>query len=131
MAMGKCAAKGGFFILRDCRNLALNTCHFCMRPSCGDHYLMRGAMVVCLDCNARQQQQTEEERADLLASDGAQNRSGLHSYRHGYYHDSSANPFYLGYYYDRYYDTYDTRAFDKRQVDAFFGDDTEAGFLDS
>lgn len=132
MAMGKCAAKRGFFVLRDCHNLAMNNCNQCLRPVCGDHYLMRGNGLVCHDCNVRQQQFTDDERLELIARDGAQNRLGFHAYRHSYYVDGDGySPFYLGYYYDRYYDAYDARAFDKRHVDDFLGDDDGFGFTDS
>ena len=93
---------------------------------------MRGQMLVCLDCHARQQQLTDEEQKNVIANEGPFGRSGLHTYRHGYYSNRNYAPFYTGLYYSQYYDTYDTRAFDKRATQAGFDDDSMSmGFSDS
>ena len=127
-----CAIKRGFFVLRDCGNAAMNSCQYCSRPVCQEHGLMRGQLLVCLDCQARQQQLTDEEQKNMMANDGAFGRSGLHTYRHNYYANRNYAPFYTGLYYSQYYDTYDARAFDKRATPEGFDDDTTSmGFLDS
>ncbi|MBI3652367.1 MAG: hypothetical protein HY231_15200 [Acidobacteria bacterium] len=135
MWMGKCAVKQGFFVLRDCESPALNACGFCARPTCTTHGLRRGQTFVCLDCNARQQQLTQEEQFEQMTDDDNNNtsRSGLYTYRHGYYTSQNYSPFYTGLYYDHYYDTYDTRAFDRRETTGFDEDDERlsGGFLDS
>jgi hypothetical protein len=133
MWIGKCIVKRGFFVLRDCGKQAMNACSFCSRAVCQEHSLMRGQTLVCLDCNARQQQLTDEEKFNQMTGDATQNRSGLYTYRHGYYSQGGYSPFYSGFYYSSYYDTYDTRAFTRRETDvAFDGDDSSSiGFLDS
>jgi hypothetical protein len=132
MWMGRCAVKRGFFVLRDCGNHAINSCSFCSRLVCHEHGFTRGQTLVCLDCNARQQQLKEDEQFEQMAEDGTQHRSGLYTYRHGFYNRGIYSPFYYGDYYDRYYDTYDTRAFERRETDKDFGDDDAGvGFLDS
>jgi hypothetical protein len=132
MWMGKCSVKQGFFVLRDCDSPALNACAFCSRPVCNHHGFLRGQTFVCLDCNARQQQLTEAEQFDQMNEDGGASQSGLYIYRHGYYTSHNYSPFYGGLYYDRYYDTYDTRAFERRETEGFNDDDQmSAGFMDS
>jgi hypothetical protein len=133
MWMGKCIVKRGFFVLRDCGKQAINACSFCSRAVCPEHSLMRGQTLVCLDCNARQQQLTDEERFNQMTGDATQNRSGLYNYRHGYYSQGGYSPFYSGIYYNNYYDTYDTRAFTNRETHTTFDgdDDGSMGFLDS
>jgi hypothetical protein len=133
MWISTCVVKRGFFVLRDCGKPAMNACSFCSRAVCQEHSLLRGQTPVCLDCNARQQQLTDEEKVDQMASDGTQNRSALYNYRHGYYSQGGYNPFYSGLYYDSYYDTYDTRAFKRRESDVTFTGDEDGGtgFLDS
>ena len=133
MWVGKCIVKRGFFVLRDCGNSAINACSFCSRAVCQEHSFMRGQTLVCLDCNGRQQQLTEEEKFNQMTNDGTQYRGGLYTYRHGYYNQGGYSPCYYGYYYDNYYDTYDTRAFARREADTDFDGDDDAGgsFLDS
>jgi hypothetical protein len=133
MGMGRCIVKRGFFVLRDCGNPAIAGCSFCSRPVCREHSFLRGQTPVCLDCNARQQQLSDDEKFNQMAGDSGQNRGALYNYRHGYYTQSGYTPFYAGLYYDHYYDTYDTRAFTRRESDNSFAgdDDGGAGFLDS
>ena len=127
-----CAIKRGFFVLRDCGNTAFNACQYCSRLVCQEHSLMDGQMLICLDCRARQKQLTDEEQKEMIANESSFGRSGLHTYRHSYYSSRNYAPFYTGIYYSQYYDTYDTRAFDKRATQEGFDDDTtSSGFLDS
>ncbi|MEW6126395.1 MAG: hypothetical protein AB1757_04965 [Acidobacteriota bacterium] len=130
--MTGCAIKRGFFVLRDCGNAAYQVCQYCSRSVCQEHLSMRGQILACLDCQARQQQMTEEDQTNLIAGENAFGRSGIHSYRHNYYANQHYAPFYTGLYYSQYYDSYDTRAFDKRAAPEGFDDESlSMGFLDS
>jgi hypothetical protein len=133
MGVGRCIVKRGFFVLRDCGKAAVSACSFCSRAVCQEHSYLRGQTPVCLDCNARQQQLTDEEKFNQMTGGETENRSALYTYRHGYYTQGGYNPFYSGLYYDSYYNTYDTRAFTRRESDVTFtgDDDSGTGFQDS
>jgi len=59
----QCAIQRGFFVLRDCGELALQSCHICSRPVCQEHARLEGTMLRCLECLARAQADVEETDA--------------------------------------------------------------------
>jgi len=91
----------------------------------------RGTTFFCLECNAKQQRLTDEERQARLQDPA--DPSGVYAYRQGYYARYGYNPFYGGLYYDDYYDDYDLRSFDQASDEDVEGeeDEDQAGFLDS
>jgi hypothetical protein len=128
--MEGCAVKRGFFVLRDCGNPAMNTCQSCGRPVCREHRVASQQSLLCVDCHARQQQTLEQERLDAFSSNDARTESSLYAYRHSYYTHSHYAPFYTGLYYSNYYDTYDARAFNRRDRGGDFDadDGTDSSF---
>ena len=126
--MTRCAVRRGFFTLRDCGDLAANTCMVCMRPVCAGHFTMRDGSVLCVECNARE----DEENSDEEDGEEEYDESWAYSQRHDYYSNSRYNPFYAGYRQDHYYDDYDVRGLDKKEGEILEGDEESgAGFLDS
>ncbi len=123
--MGGCAVKRGFFVLRDCGNPAINSCQMCNRPVCREHRYASQQYLVCVDCHARQQQTLEQERIDDFSGNEERTPNSLYNYRHRYYSHSHYAPFYTGIYYSNYYNSYDTRAFNRRERGGDF--DTEDG----
>jgi len=83
-----------------------------------------GVTVLCLECNATQQQSTEDEMRDGLQNPA--DPSGLYNYRYGYYKSYGYHPFYGGVYYDDYYGDYDIRSFDQDEVDDIYDDEESA-----
>ena len=117
----RCAVKRGFFVLRDCRQPTSDVCHQCERPACQKHADSQSGPLVCLECQARQEE-----------VETSHDRRWAYGYRHRYYTTHTYHPFYVGTSYDTYYDEYDVRAFEKESsVPLDTDDDTEAGFFDS
>jgi hypothetical protein len=128
--MADCAVKRGFFVLRDCGGPAANQCSACQRLVCIQHMVSRGPNILCLECNARQEQLTDEERQERLQD--PTDPSGVYAYRQGYYTRYGYRPFYSGFFYDDYYDDYDLRSFDQAPDEGVEGEeDSGAGFMDS
>jgi hypothetical protein len=84
----------------------------------------RGPSMLCVECNAHQQQFNDREMRDRLQDTG--DPAGVYNYRYGYYRNYGYNPFYGGLYYDSYYDEYDIRSFDRADIDEF-DDEEDAG----
>jgi hypothetical protein len=122
-------AKRGFFSLRDCGEVAVRQCALCGRPMCSAHLSPQSGFTNCLDCEARQSEQTV--LGAPLADPGWPYR-----YRNHYYSTSHYSPIYTGRDYDTYYDRYDTRSFDPDMASRGpaaqnWGDDVKAGPGDS
>jgi hypothetical protein len=98
-------AKRGFFSLRDCGEMAVKNCALCGRPMCSAHLSPRSGFVNCLDCDARQSEQT-------ALGQPTDDPNWTYRYRDRYYSSAGYAPIYAGTHYDSYYDRYDTRSFD-------------------
>ena len=98
-----CMCKRGFFVLRDCGQIAERACERCARPTCHEHLSPRLGMRVCVECAARE---IEGRPDDLYDNDW------LYSYRRQYYTRDDYSPIYLGPSPGSYYDDYDFRSFD-------------------
>ena len=130
--MTRCAVKRGFFVLRDCDDMAANYCNTCSRPMCFQHSVFSEQGLFCVECNSRTQEENGEEEHDESNGEGEYDENWAYSYRHSYYSESDYDPFYTGRRHDSYYDDYDVRAFDKKEGDSL-EDDEEGGegFFDS
>ncbi len=121
--MTRCAVRKGFFVLRNCDKMAANSCPVCGRAVCPEHMFFPPTGPVCVECNARRQEELD---------DNQYGSNWAYSYRHRYYSRTDYYPFYTGYYNDSYYDDYDVRAFDRKEGDYIDdGEEEGAGFLDS
>jgi hypothetical protein len=135
-----CAVKRGILTLRECGEKAGDTCGVCRRHICQAHATVRGGQMLCLECDARQQQEelaavgtrgkpaAQEAAPEVDTSD----RRWPYRYRERYYASSHYQPFYAAHYWDRYYDHYDVRSFDRQAAGmAADQDETAGGFYDS
>ncbi len=116
--MNRCQCKSGFFALRGCEWNALTQCASCRRMICAAHTAEGSAPALCLDCSARQNQQTSPANANASYDD-----SWAYGYRTHYY-SSGYRP--------SHYDDQDARSFaaDQSELDDA-SDDPQAGFGDS
>lgn len=121
--MSRCAAKVGFFSLRDCGAPAAVRCDACMRWVCPQH-VAGGEGTVCAECAARRRE------GEYVNDEWSRER--VYSVRDGYYRSYHYRPFYYGYYADDYYDDYDLRGFDRDAAEPLeLGDEAESDFFDS
>lgn len=128
--MARCAVKRGFFVLRDCAELAPAVCTACSRPMCPAHTSLAGS--VCVECSARQEELSEDDmRRRLDDVDWWADARAPYYYRHRYYSREHYRPVNLGTL-DDYYDDYDVRSFEKGETEALDAEaESPAGFPDS
>ena len=89
---------------------------------------MRDGSVLCVECNARE----EEENGEDENGEEEFDESWAYSQRHDYYSGSHYNPVYSGHRQDHYYDDYDVRGFDKKEGELLEGEEESGGsFYDS
>ena len=55
-----CGVRRGFFVLRDCGQVAPHVCHVCSRAICQEHARFEGTTLRCLECLAQDQEDTAE-----------------------------------------------------------------------
>lgn len=109
-----CLAKRGFFTLRGCNRPSMKLCEQCQKPTCQQHLSMRTGNKFCLDCAAKQSQQTGSVQDD----------DWTHSYRNWYYLSYGYNPYGYGH---RDYTSFSSTGEDYDNID-----DNDAGdFSDS
>ena len=129
--MSSCQCKNGFFSLRDCGQPADATCELCKRAMCRAHSTPESGFTQCRDCRARNQQQVANDDPRTTNRNYDYDDGWAYNYRHRYYGAGYA-PIYSGTHYHHYYDSYDTRSFDKREGDFDDGsDNARSGFSDS
>ena len=144
--MSSCAVKRGIITLRDCRNPVTGTCAQCSRSICTEHTTTGEAGVICVECRARNVEQTQsgsgkgikalsgkKQKATDPGVDRYQDDDWPYQYRNYYYTTSLYSPFYSGHYYDSYYDSYDVRSLDATGIEGEVGEDSgeAGGFYDS
>jgi len=106
---GMCLAKRGFFTLRGCDRPAMKNCEQCGQPTCKQHLSMRTGMKFCMDCAAKQAQQTD--------TGNVYDDDWTYSYRSGFY-SRGYSPYGYGY--------HDYQSFNERndEIDDADGDGT-------
>ncbi len=120
--MVKCQLKQGFFILRDCEEMAMVTCPVCKRKVCKKHSkIAKGSGTpTCLDCLGKKMQQRKRESIrDDEWDDYYYDSSWSYGYRSRYYSNCRYRPWYYGgsSFHDPYYNSYDVRSLDNRNDD--------------
>lgn len=98
----RCACKRGFFTLRDCGNAGVSVCSICARPVCAEHTAQRVDAQVCVECAARQEEETVTTVAEPPGS--VQRRYRMRERMYGWY-----DPVYWGSPYGYHEDWYGDR----------------------
>jgi len=119
MSLGHyCEIKRGFFVLRDCGQVASHVCHICSRAVCEEHTRLEGATLCCLECLARDQEDSEESEA--------YDWEWVYYYRQSYEADADTTP-------PPTYDDSDVQAFEQPGGEALptTDDDSDDSALES
>jgi len=80
-----CQIKRGFFVLRDCGQVAPYICHVCSRAVCQEHARLEGTTLRCLECLARDHDTTAEEPETY-------DWEWVYAYRQAYEADANVTP---------------------------------------
>ncbi|PWT93120.1 MAG: hypothetical protein C5B54_02355 [Acidobacteria bacterium] len=101
---GGCPIKRGFFTLRACGEPPVRLCPSCSRMVCNQHIATTAASTNCVECA------TKTRQPDQYTEDSWYDSQTPYSYRNRYYTRYGYTPYYIGYYDDQDFASFDSDA---------------------